>query len=224
MSAADHFNNIAKNYDSYKRRSWYYYAELKSLLSSLIPPHNKVLEFGCGTGDLLYHLNPSHGVGIDISSGMIRIAKSKYSNHRNLKFMILSRFNASLPHAKYQYIFLSDVIEHLDDVKAAFRLLSSHMSKSTKLICTMANPIWEPILMIAERLGLKMPEGPHHRIKFSEIRQILQKQKLQVIEHDHRLLAPIWIPSLSWVINKLLFPYLRKYGFITYFVAVKEDF
>ena len=40
----------------------------------------RVLELGCGTGQLLNALNPSYGVGVDLSANMIAVAKKNYSN------------------------------------------------------------------------------------------------------------------------------------------------
>jgi len=65
-----HFDQIAFSYDEYKRRNWYYYQRLKTLLQGLIPPGKRVLEVGCGTGDVLASLAPSFGVGIDVSKNM----------------------------------------------------------------------------------------------------------------------------------------------------------
>ena len=44
----------------------------------LVPPDLRVLDLGCGTGDLLATLRPSKGVGVDFSERMINIASSKY--------------------------------------------------------------------------------------------------------------------------------------------------
>ena len=43
-----------------------------------VPEGKKVLEIGCGTGDLLAALKPSYGMGVDISPKMIDAAQGKY--------------------------------------------------------------------------------------------------------------------------------------------------
>src|SRR5579883_3661401 len=45
----------------------------------LIPPGKRVLELGCGTGDLLAALEPSHGIGIDFGPQSIARAQSRHS-------------------------------------------------------------------------------------------------------------------------------------------------
>ena len=76
----EHFDKIAEQYDYYKRKNSYYYSLLKQLYSSLIPQGKTILEIGCGTGEILNYLNPKHGVGVDISLEMVKIARKKYPN------------------------------------------------------------------------------------------------------------------------------------------------
>ena len=50
----------------FRQRNRTYYADLERLHQLLVPPGLRVLEVGCGTGDLLAHLQPAHGVGIEL--------------------------------------------------------------------------------------------------------------------------------------------------------------
>lgn len=43
----------------------------------LVPVGQRVLELGCGDGQLLRSLRPSHGVGIDLSHEMIKLATKR---------------------------------------------------------------------------------------------------------------------------------------------------
>ena len=72
------FDVIAPYRDAWKRRNWYYNEQLRDLVSSMVLPNSTILEVGCGTGDLLGHLRPVRGVGIDISEEIIRIARQKH--------------------------------------------------------------------------------------------------------------------------------------------------
>lgn len=210
-----HFDRVARDYDYYKNKNKFYYSNLKILLSSLIPKKSNILEVGCGTGDLIMSLNPALGVGFDLSSQMVRIADKKHQH----KAII---FTTKLPNKKFDYIFMSDVIEHLEDPKKTFDEISKLMHKNCIFVNTMANPIWEPILMIAEKFGLKMPEGPHKRIRYNDIEFMANRSGLKIIEHNYFLLMPIYIPLISNFINKHLERYFKKYAFIEYFVAKKK--
>ena len=207
-----HFDKIAKKYDYYKEINGYYYENLKNLLSSHIPINSKVFEVGCGTGDLIDFLKPRNGVGLDISKKMIDIARIKHDS---------IDFSTRWPKQKFEYIFMSDVVEHLKNPNEVIRKISKLMNKNSIFICTMANPIWEPVLVIAEKMKLKMPEGPHNRIKYKDIRLMIQGAGMKIKEHDYKLLMPINIPIISVFVNKYLERLFRKFAFIEYFTATR---
>ncbi len=210
-----YFNKIAKDYDYYKNKNSFYNKKLKRLIGSLIPRNKKVFEIGCGTGDFLVLLKPKEGYGMDISNEMIKTAKIKYSKKSQIGF------STKWPSGNFDYIFMSDVIEHLENPEEVFYKISRMMNKDTFFVNTMANPILEPILIIAEKLGLKMPEGPHKRIGSRELEIMLERVDMKIIKHDFNLLMPIYIPFVTEFANKHLEKYFKRLAFIEYLVAVK---
>ena len=76
-----HFDEIAPRYDYWKRKNAYYYTTIKNFISRIIPPGKRVLEVGCGTGEILAAMQPSRGVGIDISAQMVQLASAKFPQH-----------------------------------------------------------------------------------------------------------------------------------------------
>src|SRR5689334_20910042 len=52
-----------------------YHADDFKFMRFLIPPGKRVLELGCGMGDLLAALEPSYGVGIDFAAGALARAR-----------------------------------------------------------------------------------------------------------------------------------------------------
>lgn len=211
----EHFDKVAPLYDLGKVKYSFYYSNLKKLLLSLIGRNKTVLEFGCGTGDLLSSLNPKVGYGMDVSQEMIKIAKIKYKDNKNLIFSTV------LPDRKFDYIFLSDVVEHLEKPKETFMQLSKLMNEKSKLIVTMANPIWEPLLMVWENMGLKMKEGPHKRYGYNDLRLMVHGSGMRITKHDYYLLVPVKIPIITILANKYLEKYLKRLAFIEYFSSSK---
>jgi 2-polyprenyl-3-methyl-5-hydroxy-6-metoxy-1,4-benzoquinol methylase len=211
-----HFNQVAKTYDEGKYKYAFYYSTIKKLLQNLIGYKKSVLEIGCGTGDLLASLKPRVGHGFDISGEMIKLAKIKYKANKNLEF------SSTLHGGRYEYIFMTDVIEHLEDVNSTIAQIAQIMAKDTVFINTMANPIWEPLLLAWENMGLKMREGPHTRLRYKDIEKILNANGLKVIEHDYKLLVPIKIPFFTNFLNKHVEKLLKPLCFIEYFVAVRS--
>jgi 2-polyprenyl-3-methyl-5-hydroxy-6-metoxy-1,4-benzoquinol methylase len=215
-----HFDSIADKYDYFKKRNWYYYQNLKKLYRELVLPQQKVLEIGCGTGDLISSVEAQDAFGIDISSEMIRIARKKHSNV-NFQTSTIENYKTDMV---FDCIFLADVIEHLENVSSAVQSLKPLCHNSTKIIFSYANPFWEPILWILEKLSLKMPEGPHYRIPFHKFKKILSNNDFDPIERGWRLLFPAYIPVFSRLINNYFFhiPILKRFGLLEYIIIKKK--
>lgn len=210
-----HFDEIAARYDFYTKNRKLHYSTIKKLLKSLIPAGKRVFEVGCGTGDLLAFLNPKYGYGFDISSGMVKVAKLKYGAARNLTF------SASWPKGDFEYIFMSDVVEHLENPSETFKRISRYMGPKSYFVNTMMNPMWIPVEAVYNFFGWKMPEGPHRRIGHKDIELLVNKSGMKIIRYDYKLLMPIKIPFITDFLNKYLEKYLKPLAFIEYFVAVK---
>lgn len=131
MNAEEHFDTIAGEYDFWKNKNWYYYQNLKLLLRELIPARQRVLEIGCGTGDLLVTTEPASGLGIDISGEMINLAKKKHQNQSNLQFARQDMSSDPI-NFEHDFIFMCDVLEHVSDLPEFMRAISRFWPKNQK--------------------------------------------------------------------------------------------
>jgi ubiquinone/menaquinone biosynthesis C-methylase UbiE len=66
-----------------ERRKWlaraaFFHQEDLRYLEFLIPEGARVLDLGCGIGDLLAALKPSFGVGVEFSPGMVAQARQAH--------------------------------------------------------------------------------------------------------------------------------------------------
>jgi ubiquinone/menaquinone biosynthesis C-methylase UbiE len=71
----DFFRRTANTRSTWKKRNRFYHRSLENYFSFIIPKDKKVLEIGCGHGDLLHSVFPSFGVGIDFAPENVDIAK-----------------------------------------------------------------------------------------------------------------------------------------------------
>lgn len=211
-----HFDELAGSYDSLKQRNWYYYASLKKFIAEVIPPGKKVLEIGCATGEILNFLKPAKGVGIDLASKMIEAARAKFPH---LEFWSGS-FEDFETREIFDYILLADVIEHLEDQKRLFPSLKRLCGKETQVVLTMANPGWEPLLELLEKLGLKMEEGPHFRISERDMLKSAGDAGFILLFQDRYLIFPAHIPLVSALLNDKLgrLPGVKQAALIERFV------
>jgi 2-polyprenyl-3-methyl-5-hydroxy-6-metoxy-1,4-benzoquinol methylase len=207
---ARHFDSIAHKYDEYKLQSKTYYNVLKNAVKREIKGSNcTILDIGCGTGEILQFLLPKKGVGTDISSEMVIHAKRKYRHDPSLTF-VRHDIEKRPVNGKYDYILCIDVIEHLTDKEKALRNIQLSMDNHSVLILSMANPFWEPMFILMEKLNLKMPEGPHRRISESDLLCFLKKNNLYVVSKK------IYLPHIS-------IPFISQFGLIYVYTIMKNS-
>ena len=216
--AETHFNTIAHDYDYWKNKNGYYYRNLIALYRSLIPVGSSVLEIGCGTGDIITKLDVGKGRGTDVSAEMIEIARAKHADKKEVTFEREDIYDATTTFPE-DYIFLADVLEHVHDVPRFLSQLSKRASPRARIVVTLANPLWEPLLMLAEKLGMKMPEGPHYRHPIPELERLFVASGLQIRDTGFRLLIPKSLPGADWVNARFYhYKFLRKFGFTVYWI------
>jgi SAM-dependent methyltransferase len=204
----DHFEEIAADYDRWKKKSAYYYRLLAGIYRERIPEEASVLEIGCGTGTLLHSLRPGRGVGIDLSPRMVEIASSKFPG---LSFLVADAESFDLGET-FDYIIVPDVIEHLGDVPAMFRSARKHLRPDGRMVVTCVNPIWAPVLHLAERLSLKMPEGEHRWLPGGSLLRMASEAGLDIVEDSGRVLCPKEVPLAAPLLNGAAerFAFLRR--------------
>jgi len=211
------FNSVAKERGRWKRKNRYYYQKITSLLKFIVPEGSSVLELGCATGELLADLKPASGVGIDFSPEMVEIARAK---HPRLTFIEMDAEQIALDQ-RFDYIIISDMIGHLEDVQLTLERLHAVCHPKTKIIITYYNFAWEVLLKIGERLRLKMREFTQNWLSRPDIKNILELADFETIRTGGTLLLPVYIPILSEFFNKYVskFFWLQNLCFINYIIA-----
>jgi len=215
-----HFNKIASSRDYWRAKNAYYYAHLEKLIKFIIPPKQKVLEIGCGTGELLYAANPAEGKGIDFSEKMVASAKKKFPT---LNFSLGDAEDLDSD-KKFNYIIMSDLLGELTDVWKAFSCLRKVTDENSRIVITYYNYLWEPLIRLAEKLKLKMPQDYQNWLSIDDLENMLYMNGYEIIKKGSRLLIPIYIPLISPFVNKYLatLPLLKKLCMLDY-VVVKES-
>lgn len=217
IKVTDHFSKIAKDYDFWKNKNRYYYKQIKNFYERNIPIGKKVLELGCGTGDILHCVCPRYGVGLDKNGEMIKLAKNRFSD---LNFLTASSIKIE---DKFEYVLMCDFLDHVSDIWEIFRELESSIEESSKVIITTVNPAWDSIFRILESWKLKMPERPHNFLFKADIINLLKLFSYQVEQEGLFLLLPIHIPFLSFILNRYLYrlPLIKNLCLVQYIIARK---
>ena len=208
-----YYNSIAPERLKWKKRGSYYHESLTKFYRFSIPENKRVLEIGCGTGDLLASVHPSYGVGIDISEEMLKLAKRKY---KRLRFIVGDAQHLPIQET-FDYVIASDLIGNLTDIQKAFEELRKVSNDRTRIIITYYNYLWEPIVGFAEKFGFKMPKPPQNWLGKIDVYNILHLANLDVVKTGNVLLLPINIPIVSDLVNR----FIAKLPVVSYFCLVQ---
>ena len=177
-------------------RHSYYGAELRRLLGGLVTPDTRVLEVGCGIGDLCASLSDSRVTGIDISSRAIEIARSR---HPSLDFRVLDVETDPLPNEAFDLVILSDTLGHLVDIQNTLERLRTILAPGGKIIVTYYSFLWEPALKLAEALGYKDHWPEQNWLSMNDIENLLHLSGYSVFRRGTDILMPLGIPAVSTI-------------------------
>jgi SAM-dependent methyltransferase len=202
-------------------RNRYFHEQDRRYMRFLVPEGSRVLELGCGIGDLLAALRPSSGLGIDISPAMVEAARAR---HPEIEFRIGDIESPAVIDAlrgDYDYIVLSDLIGSLEDCEATLRLLHGLCGPRTRLVIAYYSPLWQPALKLGERIGLKMPAEPQSFLSPHDIANLCDLAGFEPIKREWRQLVPRRLLGLGEVANRFLgtLPGVRGLSLRNYLVA-----
>ncbi len=195
-----HYDSIAPHRDGYLKKNRYYYSLLYKQYRYFIPEGKKVLEVGCGTGDLLSAVNPSLGVGVDISPRMIELAKSKYPRFQ----FFCGEINNLKSEEKFDYIIIPGLLGELDDIQVFLDNLKRFCGPHTRIIIEYYSYLWIYFLKLGEKLRLKMPQRIQNWLTYEDIENFLGLTGYEPIKRERAILLPANIILLSFLINKFI--------------------
>ena len=122
-SIIEYSNQVAHKRDYWIKKNQSFYSDDRSFMRFLVESNLKILDVGCGTGDLLSSLKPKYGMGIDFSPNMIQIAKKRYPNFDFVEGDIENKSFVSKINKKFDIIILSDVFGYFNDCQNTLNIL-----------------------------------------------------------------------------------------------------
>jgi len=219
------YDQLGEGREAWIARSRYYYDALQQLLRLIVPPGQRVLDVGCGNGDHLAVLQPSHGVGVDLSGAMIRLAATKYPelelHHQAAEELALPAHAVRDGAGGFDFVIMVNVVGELADVLAAFKRLRALVRPDTRVVIVYYNHLWEPLVGPAARLGLKLNNPTQNWLSLPDLSAFLQLAGFETIKSGARLPCPKYVPGVAELLNGVIgrLPVLYRLGFVRYVVA-----
>jgi SAM-dependent methyltransferase len=198
------YERIAPQRQAFRRKGAFYFEEDLRYLRFLIPEGLRILELGCGDGNFLAALKPRYGLGIDFSPTMIALAKQR---HPDIEFKVGdvedASFVASLP-GPFDVILIADTIGSLDDCQATLESLHQHCTRETRLVIVYYSHLWEPLLKLAERIGLRAPQLNENILSPADIRALGDLADFESVTAETRLLSPLRLFGIGRLLNRFI--------------------
>jgi len=206
----------------FHRRNRAYYADLERLHQLLVAPGLRVLEIGCGLGDLLAELQPSHGVGVELDPELAAAAQQRHPQLRIVAADAETITPASLGESEpFDVILLPNTLNTLQDVQGVLERLEAFCHPRTRLVVSFHNWLWQPLLKAAVGLGQRQPQPPESWLTPNDLRNLLDLAGWEVLKQGQRCLVPRRIPLLAPLANRWLsqLPLIEHLGLTHWMVA-----
>ncbi len=209
-----------EDYVKWKKQNRYYYDGLSQLFQLNIPAGARVLEIGCGDGDLLAAVQPKVGVGIDLNGSIIKYASRR---HPKLTFHQADGHDFEIDQ-EFDYVILNNLFGEVDDIQQILQQVQRACHPKTKLLITHYNFVWEPVLRLAQRFGLRRPLPLQNWLSFADMNNLLEICDYRIVRKQLRTLLPKFVPLLSFVCNRFLgvLPGINQLCMTTFVVAMPK--
>jgi hypothetical protein len=164
-----------------------------------VEPGRRVLNIRCQIGFFLDALQPSYGVGVEISPEMVavaRVAHPQFTYHEAFPEDFVA-------HEKFDYILLCDVGD-IADVQKTLLQLQFACERHTRLLIYSYNDLWEPLIALAQRLRLKIPQTEQNWLSEQDLIGLLTLAGFEWLKTYRTALLPKYIPLFSAFMNRVV--------------------
>lgn len=204
----DYYLNDCGGYDEFKKSNGKVIDQRLQDVFYLVSPSrdDKILDIGCGRGELTYALAVSGAdvIGVDYSEAAINIAQKTYRGIDNLKYIkedIFRMENLDL----FDKIVMADVVEHIeqDVLEKIFEKISCSLGKTGVLVVHTApntdyyEMIYPELRKQAAHMGYYLPENP--RSYYEQLMHI-NEQSPEKLKHSLGKFFPyvkVWTGSVE---------------------------
>jgi hypothetical protein len=212
----EHYDRVSAGRADYIQKNPYYFRQVCQLLRTIIPAGKRVLQVGCLTPDYLDAVAPSRGLGIDVSPKLVGAAAERFPH---LQFRVHENYEIG-DEEIFDYVLVMDINDQVDPI-ATLKALRPAMNERTRIIVHHYNHFWEPIIRAAERTGMKFPLPQQNWLSPGDIRNIFTHCDWEWLQIRRAVLAPKYVPLLSWLANSFLsrLPVIQHFNMINLTIA-----
>ena len=198
----EHWDEVARRDGGKSPASSAYHRRLERVYQHLVSPGLRVLEVGCGRGDLLAALAPAYGVGVDLSPLMVEAARKRHDNPR-LTFLAADAHELDLGET-FDIVMMSDLVNDVWDVQRVLEAVRRHCTPRTRLVLNTYSRLWQVPLGLARQMGLANPLLPQNWLTVPDLSNLLRLERFEPIRHQPEVMLPLPIPGVATLANRVL--------------------
>lgn len=195
-----HWDKVAAAFRRLPGLGGSYHRRLTQVYRFLVPAGQRVLELGCGQGDLLAALKPEIGVGVDFSGQMLKQARER---HPHLRFVEGDVHDFQL-NETFDFVILSDLVNDLWDVQRVLENVVKSTHARTRILINTYSRLWELPLALARRLRLARPSLRQNWLTVDDLKNLLSLSGFETMRQWQEILCPFPIPGINIVCNRFL--------------------
>jgi SAM-dependent methyltransferase len=192
----------------YRRQLAHYYR-------LLIPAQSRVLEIGCGDGELLTQLPNRDVTGVDLSPRQIERAQPRLPQ---ATFHVQAGEHLDLT-GKFDAVILSETLNHAIDAQAILERVHTVSTPETRLIVNYHSNLWSPLFTLARWLGLRAPAPQSNWLATADVKNLLTLADWEVVQTEHHILVPLHLGGVGPWINRIFAPLLPLFCLTVFIVA-----
>jgi hypothetical protein len=164
----------------------YYHEQLQNFYRFSIPPHKRVLQLDGKNGYVLHAIKPSYGLVVDAD---VQARQEGEKSYPDLKFVAsLEELPTQEP---FDYIIVSSSIMETYDIQELFEKLQPWCSPTTRIVIDTYSHVWEPILWLTQKLGLRRPTTIKNWISHQDLLTFLYLANFEPITAGRHILMPV---------------------------------
>lgn len=220
-AAREHLESVRRFYDRPRRHgllSARYAALVAARYRLMVHPSDRVLEVGCGRGDLLACLPGASRHGIDLCEGLVEEGRRR---HPGLVLQAGPAETFDFAGQVFDTIILSDVLNEVADVELVLSRLASCSHPGTRLLINIHNTLWRPALGAGRRLGLARPVPPGNWLSRQDVINLCALADWEAFKSFGQIVAPLPLGPASRFLNRWCAP-LANWACLALFLVARR--
>jgi len=182
------------------RRGSLYHRRIVEVYRDLVPAGGRILDVGCGDGDLLASLRPGRGVGVELDGDLVERARRR---HPDLE-LVHADAHDPLPEGPWDVVVLSHAIGDFRDIQMVLRRVRAVCGPRTRVVVNTCSRVWTVPLRLVERLGLGRPHLGRAWLSPGDLESLMRLEGLEVFRTRSEILCPVGLPLVADLLNRVV--------------------